>query len=55
MIRDRRMQLLIAKNQEPITPFIDKVRQLYTDYGVSTILAWQWIILTWRMYDGGFP
>ncbi len=39
MIRDRRMQLLIAKNQEPITPFIDKVRQLYTDYGVSTILV----------------
>ena len=39
MIRDRRMQLLIAKNQEPITPFIDKVRQLYTDYKVSTILV----------------
>jgi predicted ABC-class ATPase len=39
MIRDRRMQLLIAKNQEPITPFIDKVRQLYRDYGVSTILV----------------
>ncbi len=39
MIRDRRMQALIAKNQEPITPFIDKVRQLYTDYSVSTILV----------------
>ena len=39
MIRDRRMQLLISKNKEPITPFIDKVRQLYTDYGVSTILV----------------
>ena len=39
MIRDRRMQLLIAKNQEPITPFIDKIRQLYIDYGVSTILV----------------
>lgn len=39
MIRDRRMQSLIAKDQEPITPFIDKVRQLYTDYGVSTILV----------------
>ncbi|ELS04477.1 putative ATPase of the ABC class [Xenococcus sp. PCC 7305] len=38
-IRDRRMQLLIAKEQEPITPFIDKVRQLYNDYGVSTILV----------------
>ncbi|RZM79008.1 ABC-ATPase domain-containing protein [Leptolyngbya iicbica] len=39
MIRDRRMQALIAKAQEPITPFVDKVRQLYTDYGVSTILV----------------
>ena len=39
MIRDRRMQQLIAKSQEPITPFIDKVRQLYNDYGVSTILV----------------
>ncbi|MGQ4649931.1 P-loop domain-containing protein [Lyngbya aestuarii] len=39
MIRDRRMQQLVAKDQEPITPFIDKVRQLYADYGVSTILV----------------
>jgi predicted ABC-class ATPase len=39
MIRDRRMQELIAKDKEPITPFIDKVRQLYTDYGISTILV----------------
>ncbi len=39
MIRDRRMQALISKDKEPITPFIDKVRQLYTDYGVSTILV----------------
>ncbi|HBB31967.1 MAG TPA: ATPase, partial [Cyanobacteria bacterium UBA9273] len=39
MIRDRRMQQLVAKDKEPITPFIDKVRQLYNDYGVSTILV----------------
>jgi predicted ABC-class ATPase len=39
MIRDRRMQALIAKDKEPITPFIDKIRQLYQDYGVSTILV----------------
>ncbi|WP_088894121.1 ABC-ATPase domain-containing protein [Leptolyngbya ohadii] len=39
MIRDRRMQALIAKNKEPITPFVDKIRQLYQDYGVSTILV----------------
>ena len=38
-IRDRRMQALIAKEKEPITPFIDKVRQLYEDLGVSTILV----------------
>lgn len=39
MIRDRRMQALIAKTSEPITPLIDKVRQLYSDYGVSTLLV----------------
>lgn len=39
MIRDRRMQQLIAKEKEPITPFIDKVRQLYSDYGVSTLVV----------------
>lgn len=38
-IRDRRMQALIAKEKEPITPFIDKVRQLDTEYQVSTILV----------------
>jgi predicted ABC-class ATPase len=39
MIRDRRMQELVQKAHEPITPFIDKVRQLYQDQGVSTILV----------------
>lgn len=39
MIRDERMQELVAKDKEPITPFVDKVRQLYCDYGVSTILV----------------
>ncbi len=39
MIRDHRMQELVAKEKEPITPFVDKVRQLYTDLGVSTILV----------------
>lgn len=39
MIRDRRMQQLISKEKEPITPFIDKIRQLYEDYGVSTLLV----------------
>jgi predicted ABC-class ATPase len=39
MIRDVRMQQLIAKKNEPITPFIDRVRQLYDEYGVSTVLV----------------
>jgi predicted ABC-class ATPase len=39
MIRDHRMQELIAKDHEPITPFIDRVRHLYKDHGVSTILV----------------
>lgn len=39
MIRDQRMQQLIAKNNEPITPFIDRVRQLYNEHDVSTILV----------------
>lgn len=39
MIRDHRMQELVSKEKEPITPFIDKVRQLYEDSGVSTVLV----------------
>ncbi len=39
MIRDERMQELVAKEKEPITPFIDKVQKLYKDYGVSTLLV----------------
>lgn len=39
MIRDQRMQELVSKEKEPITPFVDKVRQLHSDLGVSTILV----------------
>lgn len=39
MIRDRRMQQLIAKDKEPITPLIDRVRQLWVEFGVSTVLV----------------
>ncbi|WPF89706.1 ABC-ATPase domain-containing protein [Cyanobacterium aponinum AL20118] len=39
MIRDGRMQKLIAKEKEPITPLVDKIKALYEDYGVSTILV----------------
>lgn len=39
MIRDERMQALVAKNKEPIIPFVDRVRGLHWSWGVSTILA----------------
>ncbi|HJP33296.1 MAG TPA: ABC-ATPase domain-containing protein [Candidatus Latescibacteria bacterium] len=39
MIRDGRMQQLVASEDEPITPFVDRVRSLYDDHGVSTILV----------------
>lgn len=39
MIRDERMQALVAREKEPITPFLDKVRRLYEELGVSTILV----------------
>jgi predicted ABC-class ATPase len=39
MIRDQRMQELVSKDKEPITPFIDRVKQLYQDQGVSTVLV----------------
>ena len=38
MIRDGRMQKLVAKEKEPITPFIDRVKELYDNFGISTIL-----------------
>lgn len=37
MIRDARMQTLVEK--EPITPFVDRVRELHEGLGVSTILV----------------
>jgi predicted ABC-class ATPase len=39
LIRDRRMQQLVKKEHEPITAFIDKVRQIYDEHGISTILV----------------
>jgi len=38
MIRDRRMQKLVRREKEPITPFIDQVRNVLEN-GVSTILV----------------
>ena len=39
MVRDERMQELVVKDKEPITPFVDKVKKLYSDLGASTILV----------------
>jgi predicted ABC-class ATPase len=39
MIRDARMQALVHDDDEPITPFIDRARQMYEELGVSTILV----------------
>ncbi len=39
MIRDARMQQLVSKDKEPITPFVDRVRELYEAWGVSTVLV----------------
>ncbi|MGP5390271.1 ABC-ATPase domain-containing protein [Glutamicibacter arilaitensis] len=39
MIRDERMRALIPASREPITPFVDRVRPLFTELGVSTILV----------------
>lgn len=39
MVRDERMAQLVSDAKEPITPFIRKIRSLYHDLGVSTILV----------------
>jgi predicted ABC-class ATPase len=39
MIRDRRMQLLVPPDREPITPFVDRVRELHARRGVSCVLV----------------
>lgn len=39
MIRDARMQAMVQKQNEPITPFLDRVHELYEDHGISTLLV----------------
>jgi len=39
MVRDSRMQRLVPKAKEPITPFVDQVRNLYREHGVSSIIV----------------
>merc|ERR1712224_103845 len=39
MIRDARMQALVSPEKEPITAFIQKVKPLFDDRGISTIMV----------------
>ncbi|MEN8181000.1 MAG: ABC-ATPase domain-containing protein [Myxococcota bacterium] len=39
LIRDARMQALVHRDGEPITPLLDRVRELYDGLGVSTLLV----------------
>ena len=39
MVRDEFMQKVIRKEKEPITPFIERVRELYEKEGVSTVMV----------------
>lgn len=39
MIRDELMQRVIHRDMEPITPFIERIRELYEDYGISTVIV----------------
>ncbi len=39
MVRDELMQRVIRRDMEPITPFLERVEELYQNYGISTILV----------------
>ena len=39
MIRDQRMQALVAKEKEPITPLVQRIQGLSHNYGVSVVLV----------------
>lgn len=39
MVRDELMQRVIQKDKEPITPFLERARDLYEKAGISTILV----------------
>lgn len=39
MIRDELMQRVVHRDAEPIVPFIDRVEELYRNFGISTILV----------------
>ncbi len=39
MIRDELMQRVVHRESEPITPFIDRVKELSEEFGISTVLV----------------
>ena len=39
MVRDELMQRVVADSEEPITPFISRVRDLYEKLGISSVLV----------------
>ena len=39
IVRDHKMQQLVNKKDEPITPFIDRVRDLFNEKNISTVLV----------------
>lgn len=39
MVRDDLMQKIISRSEEPITPFIERARQLFDHGGVSTVMV----------------
>lgn len=39
MVRDELMQRIVAREKEPITPFLERAKDLYEEAGISTILV----------------
>ena len=39
MVRDELMRRVVASEKEPITPFIARMRQMYDEMGISTVLV----------------
>ena len=39
MVRDELMQRVVHREVEPITPFVERVCELYEKYGISTVLV----------------
>ena len=39
LVRDARMQALVSREGEPITPLIERVRELFTKFGISTVMV----------------